>query len=271
MSDVCSSPGPARETAEPCISVVLDEPISPGASLCGFDDTHKPASLADADVDAVDDDDDDCGALVVDDCADATAPVISAGYDTPEGFSEWAPCKQQAWLQLDTNPNAFFYRHVMPGEERRNGPWTEAEKALFLRTLAEHPVEGGHWGMFARHIPGRVGYQCNAFFKKLVAAGVVDGPPQRETVANPDGSVKRERAPRADNQVLRSGIAEEQRKDMTDHGYMYDMSATNTFHFTPSETLKNELPFRQTLVAFLEQSEENRSLFCKQVNPYKFL
>jgi hypothetical protein len=105
----------------------------------------------------------------------------------PPGFASWASCRQQAWLQLEGNPNAFFYRHVLPGETQRNGPWSEAETALFLKTLAEHPPESGHWGLFARHIPGRVGYQCNAYYKKLRAAGMIPGvdplPPHPESSA----------------------------------------------------------------------------------------
>lgn len=102
----------------------------------------------------------------------------------PPGFDTWAPCKQQSWMSLKDNPNAFFYRHVLPGTKQKNGPWSEDEKQLFLKTLKEYPVQSnGRWGLFARLIPGRVGYQCNAFFKKLLAAGEIPGmepPPPKE-------------------------------------------------------------------------------------------
>lgn len=102
----------------------------------------------------------------------------------PPGFDKWAPCKQQAWLALDVNPNAFFYRHVLPNETRRNGPWSDDEKELFIKMLKEHPPEqnGMRWGLFARYIPGRVGYQCNAFYKKLIIAGEVECPPGKQII-----------------------------------------------------------------------------------------
>ncbi|OHT13840.1 hypothetical protein TRFO_43238 [Tritrichomonas foetus] len=93
--------------------------------------------------------------------------------NTPPGFESWAECKKQAWHQLDVNPNGFFYRHLLPGEKKKNGPWTETEKQLFIKAIREHPPSSGHWGLFSRHIPGRVGYQCNAFYKKLVASGEI--------------------------------------------------------------------------------------------------
>lgn len=92
----------------------------------------------------------------------------------PPDFDTWTECKKQAWLHLDDNPNAFFYRNVMPGEIKKNGQWSESEKIIFLKALKEHPPIQGGWGLFSRYIPSRVGYQCNAFYKKLVASGEVE-------------------------------------------------------------------------------------------------
>lgn len=101
--------------------------------------------------------------------------AVNAGekyvYPRPADYDSWTDCKKQSWDQLQVNPNAFFYRHVLPNEKRKNGPWSEEEKMLFIAALRKQPVENTHWGLFARNIPGRVGYQCNAFYKKLVASG----------------------------------------------------------------------------------------------------
>lgn len=91
--------------------------------------------------------------------------------ELPAGFETWAPCKQQSWNQMNANPNAFFYRHVMPGENKKNGPWSNDEKLKFIKALEEEGGDVSHWGLFARKICGRVGYQCNAFFKKLQSSG----------------------------------------------------------------------------------------------------
>lgn len=92
-------------------------------------------------------------------------------YPRPADYDTWMPCKKQSWDQLQTNPNGFFYRHVLPGETKKNGPWSENEKKLFIEHLRKEPVGNTHWGLFARNIPGRVGYQCNAFYKKLILSG----------------------------------------------------------------------------------------------------
>ena len=108
-------------------------------------------------------------------------PASASGIDysalkkvKPPDFDSWKENKKQTWLQIDTNPNAFFYRYVLPGETKKSGGWSESEKKLFIQTLKVHPPSSGHWGLFARHIPGRVGYQCNAFYKKLLASGEIE-------------------------------------------------------------------------------------------------
>ncbi|KAF9922376.1 hypothetical protein FBU30_007487 [Linnemannia zychae] len=65
------------------------------------------------------------------------------------------------------NPNAFFYRHNEPGQEQWTGDWTAEEQEIFLRVAAEHGC-GDKWGLFASHIPHRVGYQCSNFYRQVV-------------------------------------------------------------------------------------------------------
>ena len=101
---------------------------------------------------------------------DVQTPDLSQ-YPRPADYDTWMPCKKQAWDQIQTNPNAFFYRHVLPNEEKKNGPWSHEETLLFIDALRKQPVGNTHWGLFARNIPGRVGYQCNAYYKKLIASG----------------------------------------------------------------------------------------------------
>jgi hypothetical protein len=75
--------------------------------------------------------------------------------------------------------NAYLYRHRLPGEQHRFGVWTAEEKELFTRRLAElggtDEAFGGDWGLFSRGIPGRVGYQCSAFYRNLVKKGEIQG------------------------------------------------------------------------------------------------
>lgn len=47
--------------------------------------------------------------------------------------------------------------------------WTEEEHQLFLQTARQHGV-GDKWGLFASHIPQRVGYQCSAYYRDVIIA-----------------------------------------------------------------------------------------------------
>ncbi|KAF9586767.1 hypothetical protein BGW38_000018 [Lunasporangiospora selenospora] len=65
------------------------------------------------------------------------------------------------------NPNAFFYRHNEPGEEQWTGDWTASERDLFLKVTREFGC-GDKWGLFASHIPHRVGYQCSNYYRQVI-------------------------------------------------------------------------------------------------------
>ncbi|KAF9187658.1 hypothetical protein BGZ50_001806 [Haplosporangium sp. Z 11] len=75
--------------------------------------------------------------------------------------------KMVAKALFKKNPNAFFYRHNEPGQEQWTGDWTEPERELFLKVAKEHGC-GDKWGLFASHIPHRVGYQCSNFYRQVV-------------------------------------------------------------------------------------------------------
>ncbi|KAF9205480.1 hypothetical protein BGZ49_003969 [Haplosporangium sp. Z 27] len=75
--------------------------------------------------------------------------------------------KMVARAMFKKNPNAFFYRHNEPGQDQWTGDWTEEEGKLFLRVAEEFGC-GDKWGLFASHIPHRVGYQCSNYYRQVV-------------------------------------------------------------------------------------------------------
>jgi len=56
----------------------------------------------------------------------------------------WSGARAHAATQLRRNPNAFFYRHVEPGQRQANGEWSSEEHELFLAVAREHGV-GDKW------------------------------------------------------------------------------------------------------------------------------
>ena len=117
--------------------------------------------------------------------------------DETDDISLWSAAKKQSWAAIDTNPNAFFYRHCAPGEKKRNGAWDAHEKKLFLETMKVHPPSQGKWGLFAQHIPGRVGYQCRNYYHRLLESGEVKALPEEiEKMQRPrkrKGTAKKEK------------------------------------------------------------------------------
>ncbi|KAF9915278.1 hypothetical protein BX616_006523 [Lobosporangium transversale] len=75
--------------------------------------------------------------------------------------------KMVAKAMFKKNPNAFFYRHNEPGQEQWTGDWTTEEGELFLKVVKEFGC-GDKWGLFASHIPHRVGYQCSNYYRQVV-------------------------------------------------------------------------------------------------------
>ena len=95
--------------------------------------------------------------------------VVKTAFRTPKGES----AKEFARKMMKKNPNAFFYRHNLPGEETKQGDWSPAEIDRFVEVAKTHGC-GDKWGLFASHIPGRVGYQCSAAYRqKIIPAGLL--------------------------------------------------------------------------------------------------
>ena len=61
-----------------------------------------------------------------------------------------------------------------PPTVQAQGEWTPEEHELFLRTARAHGA-GDKWGLFASHIPQRVGYQCSAYYRRVCACVCVWG------------------------------------------------------------------------------------------------
>lgn len=65
--------------------------------------------------------------------------------------------------------DSLFYSAL----EHWQGDWTEEENKLFLEVAKKHGV-GNKWGLFATHIPHRVGYQCSAHYRAhFVGQGII--------------------------------------------------------------------------------------------------
>ena len=109
--------------------------------------------------------------------------------ENDESIELWSPAKRQSWEARKTNPNAFFYRHVEPGQVKRTGAWDESEKELFMKAIKLHPPTQRKWGLFAMNIPGRVGYQCRNFYHRLLESGEL----QEDSIP---GEKKVEKAPK---------------------------------------------------------------------------
>ena len=87
----------------------------------------------------------------------------------------WSEARKRAYQLKDQNPNAYYYRFNDIGEAQGNGSWTKAEVKKFLKRLKEVGANG-QWGIFAMGVPGRVGYQCSNFYRKLVEKGDIKDP-----------------------------------------------------------------------------------------------
>ncbi len=110
------------------------------------------------------------------------------------------------------------HHHIATTYRQATGAWTPAEHARFLARLAE--LGGGtevdlQWGVFSMAIPGRVGYQCSNYYRKLVERGEIrdpnyvldgDGRAHFLRVKNPDGKSRTPR-PRAEGPAAATATA----------------------------------------------------------------
>lgn len=87
----------------------------------------------------------------------------------------WSTARVRAWNLRHENPNAYYYRFNHPGEVQRNGKWTDEEREIFLARMQEVGVNG-QWGIFAKEIYGRVGYQCANFYRQMIENAEIEDP-----------------------------------------------------------------------------------------------
>ena len=77
---------------------------------------------------------------------------------------------------LKSNPNAYLYRHVVPGKVQNMGDWTLEEHNAFLETARQFGC-GNAWGLFSSYVGTRVGYQCSNYYRSdVLPKGLVDDP-----------------------------------------------------------------------------------------------
>ena len=95
-------------------------------------------------------------------------------------WSKWSIAKRQSYINRNDNPNAYYYRNTPVGIKHITGPFTLEEKKLFIKRLNEfkdnNGIITGEWGIFSLGIPGRVGYQCSNFYRKLIEQGEINDP-----------------------------------------------------------------------------------------------
>ena len=104
-----------------------------------------------------------------------------------EDWNRWSDIHRTSYLLGMKNPNSYLYRNLPPGEKQNNGAWSAAEKELFMARLKEMGRDGPpQWGIFSQAIPGRVGYQCANFYRKLLMDGEIKDPMY---VKGPDGKL----------------------------------------------------------------------------------
>jgi len=90
----------------------------------------------------------------------------------PNDKTHWSAARIKAFLQRGGNPNSYFYRFNEVGEMGRKGSWSKEEMTRFMTILSQRGANYC-WGVFSKHIPGRVGYTCSSFYRKLMTKGWV--------------------------------------------------------------------------------------------------
>lgn len=93
---------------------------------------------------------------------DEALEQLENGTNLEAMYEGWSQARIRSYQQIETKPNAYYYRFNAPGEKQQNGPWTDHERDLFFKRLAENGADG-QWGVFAIAIPGRVGYQVSGY------------------------------------------------------------------------------------------------------------
>ena len=102
-----------------------------------------------------------------------------------------SPDRQTAWNNRMKSPNEFYYRFNANGISRdqknqqrlclqqpcKTGAFgsTSTEHKLFMQRVKALGVNT-EWGIFSKTIPGRVGYKCSSYWRKLITRGDIEDP-----------------------------------------------------------------------------------------------
>ena len=78
----------------------------------------------------------------------------------------WSDARIKAFLGIKKNPYAFYYRFNAPGEKQDTGTWNKTSHEIFMKLISTGVDY--NWGKFSMQVPGRVGYQCSNYYRKLV-------------------------------------------------------------------------------------------------------
>eukprot|EP01087_Luapelamoeba_hula_P017974 TRINITY_DN5727_c0_g1_i3.p1 TRINITY_DN5727_c0_g1~~TRINITY_DN5727_c0_g1_i3.p1 ORF type:complete len:318 (-),score=86.81 TRINITY_DN5727_c0_g1_i3:113-1066(-) len=101
-----------------------------------------------------------------------------SGVFDEEMVKKWSHARILAWHQRHSNPNAFYYRFTDPGVPQRSNDLNSEENDLFMERYFEFKDNGwrvgSSWGLFSKSIPGRVGYQCANYYRKLLKQRVLE-------------------------------------------------------------------------------------------------
>jgi len=81
----------------------------------------------------------------------------------------WSAARVRAYEALESNPNTYYYRFNTEGQKCKKGAFSENEVKLFMSLLKKFGA--GSWGIFSMNVPGRVGYTCSQFYRKLLNWG----------------------------------------------------------------------------------------------------
>ncbi|KAI8370890.1 hypothetical protein EDC96DRAFT_439766 [Choanephora cucurbitarum] len=94
---------------------------------------------------------------------------------TRENIEKWQAARIRAWSYRHTVPDCYYFRLLLPGEIKRNGPWSPEEHEAFMKRYKEWISNGyrlgSFWGIFSLAVPHRVGYQCMGYYRRLLASG----------------------------------------------------------------------------------------------------
>lgn len=106
-------------------------------------------------------------------------PVNAEYVFTQSAVKSWSKARIHAWLRRETHPDAYYYRFVDPNQYQTNGKFSNVEHKAFIHQLKlfdQLGYTGSSWGMFSVGVPNKAGYQCCAYYKRLILLRKIKDP-----------------------------------------------------------------------------------------------